>query len=488
MSTPPVLTGNPILDSPTLKATLAAQMAQQNAPPPPAIQMPAGGAAASPSILSGMPSMPSTPQPAVGAPRGTVAGDTNELGRKLSTGSGISQIHSKIEDSGFGQKHPVLSKVLGIGAQGLAELGDIGLRTVAPAVDLAIPGTSLHHLADVRGDQRQVAGDVANQEKEAQAGEANARANALSNPADEITPLATTGGYVGVSRKTGQADPITVNGEQAQPLEKQEPIQHAVLPDGSVIAITRGADGKVAADEVYHGDPKVQTQVTTLEIGGKPHQVIVNKDTGEQIKDLGETGEKPPTVNVNAGQNEADKQAARLGKPYEAMNTAANSQLDKIDEAVSMIHGNAEAQALGIPKTMTALVSGQGSGVRITQAELNMIAHARGVQGDFEGYINKLSGKGQLTKTQQDQIAGVLGDAKQRILLKQQIANQTLDTINGASSRDQIVQADQQARRLFGQLEKFGRYEGEILPYNGKQMKIVRISDDGKKVDLAPAE
>jgi hypothetical protein len=137
---------------------------------------------------------------------------------------------------------------------------------------------------------------------------------------------------------------------------------------------------------------------------------------------------------------------------------------------------------------MTALVSGQGSGVRITQAELNMIAHARGVQGDFEGYINKLSGKGQLTKTQQDQIAGVLGDAKQRILLKQQIANQTLDTINGASSRDQIVQADQQARRLFGQLEKFGRYEGEILPYNGKQMKIVRISDDGKKVDLAPAE
>jgi hypothetical protein len=411
----------------------------------------------------------------------------NDLSQKLSTGSGISQIHGKIENSGFGQKHPVLSKVLGIGAQGLAELGDIGLRTVAPAVDLAIPGTSLHHLADVRGDQRQVAEDVANQDKEAQASEANARANALSNPADEITPLATTGGYVGVSRKTGQANPITVNGEQAQPLEKREPIQHAVLPDGSVIAITRGADGKVSADEVYHGDPKVQTQVTTLEVGGRPHQVIVNKETGEQIKDLGETGEKPPTVNVNAGQNEADKQAARLGKPYEAMNTAATSQLDKIDEAMSMIHGNAEAQALGIPKTMTALVSGQGSGVRITQPELNMIARARGIQGDFEGWANKLSGKGTLTTTQQQQLEGVLADAKQRILLKQQIANQTLDAINGASSRDQIVEADKSARKAFSQLEKYGRYEGEKLP-DGRVIQRIYEQGGKVKVDVAAGQ
>jgi hypothetical protein len=95
------------------------------------------------------------------------------LSRKLSTGSGISQISGKIENSGLGQAHPLLGKILGIGAQGLAQLGDIGLRAVAPSVDLATPGTSLHHLADVRGDQHQVAQDVANEGKQAQTRETN---------------------------------------------------------------------------------------------------------------------------------------------------------------------------------------------------------------------------------------------------------------------------------------------------------------------------
>ena len=121
-----------------------------------------------------------------------------------------------------------------------------------------------------------------------------------------------------------------------------------------------------------------------------------------------------------------------------------------------MIGGNAEAQALGIPKVLTALVSGAGSGVRITQAEINQMAHARGIQGDFEGMISKLSGKGALTPVQQQQLTGLLDDVKGRLVHKQGIASGALDSINGASKREDIVAADKAARQSLSALESGG--------------------------------
>jgi len=92
--------------------------------------------------------------------------DKAELARKINTGSGIDQISGKIQ--GAMPNHPLVGKLLGGAAQGLATLGDVGLRAVAPQVDLALPGTSLHHLTDLGQGNRQVAADEANTEKEAQ--------------------------------------------------------------------------------------------------------------------------------------------------------------------------------------------------------------------------------------------------------------------------------------------------------------------------------
>jgi hypothetical protein len=121
-----------------------------------------------------------------------------------------------------------------------------------------------------------------------------------------------------------------------------------------------------------------------------------------------------------------------------------------------MVNGNAEAQALGIPKVLTALVSGQGSGVRITQAELNMIGKARGIQGDVEGTLNSWAGKGRLSAEQQRQLTGILDDVKNRILAKQAIHNDALDRINGAATRQDVIAADKEARQKLNDLEKGG--------------------------------
>jgi uncharacterized phage infection (PIP) family protein YhgE len=178
--------------------------------------------------------------------------------------------------------------------------------------------------------------------------------------------------------------------------------------------------------------------------------VLVNKRTGEIVKDLGESGVKPPTFNVNAATGLLDRESARFAKPHEKSISDATSQLEKINEARSMINGPATAQALGIPKVLTALVSGQGSGVRITQAELNSIAKARGISGDIEGFIRKVSGGGTLTPEQQKQLTQVLDDAAVRLREKQKIANDALDRINSAGSRDEIVAIDKEARKRLG--------------------------------------
>jgi hypothetical protein len=179
--------------------------------------------------------------------------------------------------------------------------------------------------------------------------------------------------------------------------------------------------------------------------------VLVNKRTGQVVKDLGESGIKPPQVNVNANANLLDRESARFAKPHEKAVTDANVQLEKINDARAMINGGAEAQALGVPKVLTALVGGAGSGIRVTQPELNAIAKARGIGGDVEGFIRKVSGGGALTPEQQRQLTGLLDDVAARIRQKQSIANDALDRINSAGSREEIVAIDKQARQKLGE-------------------------------------
>ena len=194
---------------------------------------------------------------------------------------------------------------------------------------------------------------------------------------------------------------------------------------------------------------------------------------------------RPPS---EAAQNTLDREAKSFGASHAKSLDAATAQLEKIDDARAMINGNAEAQALGIPKVLTALVSGQGTGVRITQPELTSILKARGWAGDAEGFISSISGLGKLSKTQQQQLTGILDDVKARVQQKRQIASDTLDTINNAKSRDEIVGADTAARKKLGDLEKQGsafakpaasHKVGDTVSIGNKKIKISAIHADG---------
>jgi hypothetical protein len=79
---------------------------------------------------------------------------------------------------------------------------------------------------------------------------------------------------------------------QGKPMETSAGLL-MVKPDGSAQRVT--VDGQPVG-------PIVKTEVKQIEVGGKPHQVLINSETGDQLRDLGETGEKPPNVSVNTGE------------------------------------------------------------------------------------------------------------------------------------------------------------------------------------------
>jgi hypothetical protein len=157
---------------------------------------------------------------------------------------------------------------------------------------------------------------------------------------------------------------------------------------------------------------------------------------------------EPRAPSDTAGINALDRETARFAKPYETMFRDSNTQLDKINDAQQMVRGGAIDQALGIPKVMTALITGPGSGVRITQAELQAIANARGLAGDVEGTIRSWLGKGKLIPAQQQQLDSILQGVQQRVLQKRQIANDAQNEINSAASREEALKATQKYNQM----------------------------------------
>lgn len=268
---------------------------------------------------------------------------------------------------------------------------------------------------------------------------------------------------------SGQPDPVglrEMNGTLYRPMTVQESGEVAgklteVEPDlGKRLQIKPTPDGRYFASEgsiaAAIKPPGNVSETELAQIATDPMQPPAKRAAAEAaLKRLDQSKlASRPVANTTIGETNAlDRETARFAKPHEKALADATSQFEKIKDASTMVNGNAVGQAAGIPKILTALVSGQGSGVRITKAELDSIGHARGIVGDIEGWINKVSGQGQLTALQQKQMTDLLNGIKDRVAQKQQIANDALDEINSAQNRDGAINADKKARKRLLDLE-----------------------------------
>ena len=327
----PQPTGNPILDNPTLKAAFmaaqgGAQGGAQQPPQPQGAIMPPAGQQPPPQIsLPDAPAPTPSPakQPVVFGPfgqtsgpvaqRGTQEGDKQERERLLSTGSGLSQIHSRIESAM--PNHPILGKVLGIGAQGLATLGDIGLSLTGPGqiAESMIPGTAGHHAAQLRQANQALTQDEANAEKEAQTSNLN------------------------IQPQLRQAQ-MALNQNKQSEVENhhQQQIESSLNEHG----FTMGEDGKIAP--------------LPYERMSEPQQAVHDlKASQEELANASAELKKAQAAGIPAqvamaqqriqtAQQNASTAVQRLGLTKEAMQFREQQATEKQDQPSSIAHGRAD--------------------------------------------------------------------------------------------------------------------------------------------------
>lgn len=223
-------------------------------------------------------------------------------------------------------------------------------------------------------------------------------------------------------------------------------------------AAGKGPD--VWAQALSQESPDVQKAYANLGKNPTLGQVQQAGMTGEQqvtaeqgAQRLGIERVRANAENALAQFNQADRETKVFGAPFQTALTGAQGQLARINEAQQMLMtGNAETQALAIPKVLSALVSGQGSGVRITQSELNSIGGARGIAGDVQGWLQKMGSGQKLTPDQSRQLQGILVDTGSLIARKMDTATQTLQAIENAPDRPARIAATQKGRDVLNSI------------------------------------
>jgi hypothetical protein len=409
-----------------------------------------------------MPTLPLGLQPFITTPR---------MQREALLEGQISQHENPQKPQGFWQNVRHIAATIG---------NDAG-NILAPGTMALIPGTQLH--GDIQNSQRssELAGLQKQDQEDAADASQNASRNAQTGEAQARTGL--LGVQTDQAKQNLNAPPPEPSLAVAYAHAVQEAIKNGVDPSTDPIvnhlrdAIT-GLAKQPTAKSLEH--------VNLSGPDGKPMAATYDPSDGSYKDASGNKianpipYEKPPQVNVNAGDASLDRLAGRLGKPYQAGFDAANKQLDTIDKTMRSIDSGYKGQALALPETMTALVSGQGTGVRITQAELNAIGQHNGIKGDIESFFNRISGEGSMTDQDKKQLKGILAETRQRVLDKQQIHKDALDGINGAPDRGAVAKSDADARQRISDLERTGHFAGQTVKLkNGQTITIQKVHPDG---------
>lgn len=444
---------------------------------------------------AGLPTLPQTPmaKPAPGPMQ-------QELSRVTAPPLSGSLAHTKA-DTGLSGVEQIHNPFLRVPLQVL----EGAFNTFVPggrAFTSYIPGTESHHEAIVRSDtnaakeeqEAQKAADESTRSatqsgletaqagaipsevalRNAQAEEARQRAENLRNPPGVVKEKQIlydkAGDPIGYQDEHGNVfgpqDPSLPQGVKdvlsAARSKTPNPNIHE-LPDGTVVAITVGKDGKPTATEVYKGDPKIETIATQREVNGRPHTVLVNRQTGDDIKDLGPTGEKPSTGEQGTWTLEEDANGKPVLmntktseiKPVEGVQkTGTKAKADEAQEKKegpardAMAYAEAYSQMPPTGPGDEALMekyfelAKPSSGFRMSQPQIDMLKHAQGWMNSIGAKARHLTTGTWFSDEQRKQIIDTMRTLEQS---KQQPASAaasgkntgdiTLDQINAEVAR-----------------------------------------------------
>lgn len=221
----------------------------------------------------------------------------------------------KIAQDEFDKAHPWGSEIsaqpgtLGKIGHVLGNIGQIAGGIVAPGVLANIPGTRLNRAIKESGEAAEE-GQAAQRENtqentqseiglrgaqktEAEQRTAEEKQKTEKEATEQNLEKDAQGNVVGWSDAKGVKHSMDEPGtpqaikDIAEASKSKQGPQLEKSANGDIVQITTDKDGKASSQVVYHGDPKVETELTTRTVNGQEHHVLINKANGQDIKDLG---------------------------------------------------------------------------------------------------------------------------------------------------------------------------------------------------------
>lgn len=359
-------------------------------------------------------------------------------------------------------------------ARGLATVGDVIASGLFPRFGQFIPGTSAHHALLVGENQRAVNAEneqrkedeaAERQEaetaaiptetelKSAQTKEAEARAKAIASPPgleseEELRHAqaseANARAYLAMHPRANSEFELwhqqNPNGKPEEFMKLQENIRKQPLTKESADAMNKAWSG--LASKYKLGEAPFHEGMTPDE-SARLENVLTAATRGEQ------GAQKIIIQGQNASNSENKRRDAETQREYLKVHDRLTKgfdtfqkQDDALDQAEHEINGSAPAQAVGIMKTIVGLAGGQGSGVRLTTAELNGLTRARGYGDSFTAWLQKFGDGKQLSPNQVNEIKSILGDAKAVAEKRRGQYVDALDEVGSAKNVDEVRSAE----------------------------------------------
>jgi len=381
------------------------------------------------------------------APAGTTDFDKNKLAQVKATGSGISQIHSKIENAM--PNHPTLGKALGWGAQIPLQIADTVMGARFPNIEQRIPGTELHHQAVLGQANRAVNADLGRERSEAATAATKAEIPVREAQAQEqeLTPLTAE-----EAKAAGNPllEGIPFNAAQRAALLRQA----GVNTTKENLAEEKTAAGALTADQASQRNALWNPVLTKSHLPTDPFKEgMTDKEATELATQLNNaTGKTQAGVKIDLGAG--TQGTARADKSYQLQST----RLDKVRQPIEAIQQRVgrlndtlnqqspQADALVAPELLSIMSGGQGSGLRMNQAEIERIVGGRSawesLKANIQHWATDPEKARSITADQDKQIRALVGTVQSKLVAKQKImddAEESLLASNDPKEHRQIV-------------------------------------------------
>lgn len=357
---------------------------------------------------AGLPAPQDAPTaPALNSPRGELAGDEAERSRLLSTGSGISQIHSKIE--GALPNHPTLGKVLGYGAEVPARLAEAAGSMFAPlrTAEMLLPGTEAHHAMELRNLNSTIGKESQEGLQSAQTGATNATAAHTEAETPTVAPLAQSReGLEEAQTNEANARTATIPEEEADKHAVVQPtIQHLNAESTSLSNPRKTPIEATYDDLLKQGMTPIQAYEKVREkLGG----TTVNEGTWAMDEDP--TTGKPVLFNSKTGETKAAPAGVAKAGTFakgQATTAPAKQAIEYADSYKDGIHTGPGDEALMEKFFELAKPS---TGFRMSQPQIDMLKNAQSWPSSLEAHLRHATTGTWFSNDQRSQIVGTMHD------------------------------------------------------------------------------